>query len=161
MLFPFLATAQNTFKAIIKDEKTKEALDSVSVFLTGTQNGSTSDEKGFVVIENIPNGKQTIVFSSFGYRKMEKNILFPQNETIEIFLEPSSEELEEVKVTSTRSSRTIKNTPTRIEAIASGELEEKSSMQPGNIKMLLTESTGIQTQQTSQVSEVRVFVFKV
>lgn len=153
MLFPFLATAQNTFKAIIKDEKTKKALDSVSVFLTGNQNGSTtSDEKGFVVIENIPSGKQTIVFSSFGYRKMEKNILFPQNETIEIFLEPSSEELEEVKVTSTRSSRTIKNTPTRIEAIASGELEEKSSMQPGNIKMLLTESTGIQTQQTSQVS---------
>ncbi|MFE3847991.1 TonB-dependent receptor domain-containing protein [Flavobacterium sp. LB3P45] len=152
LLFPFLATAQNTFKAIIKDEKTKKALDSVSVFLTGTQNGSTSDEKGLVVIENIPSGKQTIVFSSFGYLKMEKNILFPQNETIEIFLEPTSEELEEVKVTSTRSSRTIKNTPTRIEAIVSGELEEKSSMQPGNIKMLLTESTGIQTQQTSQVS---------
>ncbi|MFT5964051.1 MAG: outer membrane receptor for ferrienterochelin and colicins [Flavobacterium sp.] len=152
LLFPFLATSQNTFKAIIKDEKTKEALDSVSVFLSGTQNGSTSDEKGFVIIENIPNGKQTIVFNSFGYRKTEKNILFPQNETIEIFLEPTSEELEEVKVTSTRSSRTIKNTPTRIEVIASGELEEKSSMQPGNIKMLLTESTGIQTQQTSQVS---------
>lgn len=152
MLFPFLATAQNTFKAIIKDEKTKEALDSISVFLTGTQSGSTSDEKGFVVIENIPNGKQTIVFSSFGYRKTERNILFPQNEIIVIFLEPLSEELEEVKVTSTRSSRTIKNAPTRIEAIAAGELEEKSSMQPGNIKMLLTESTGIQTQQTSQVS---------
>ncbi|MFV5686073.1 TonB-dependent receptor [Flavobacterium sp. GB2R13] len=152
LLFPFLVTAQNTFKAIIKDEKTKEALDSVSVFLNGTQNGSTSGEKGFVVLENIPNGKQTIVFSSFGYRKIERNILFPQNETIVIFLEPTSEELEEVKVVSTRSSRTIKNTPTRIEAIAAGELEEKSSMQPGNIKMLLTESTGIQTQQTSQVS---------
>ena len=92
------------------------------------------------------------MFSSFGYRKIERNILFPQNETIEIFLEPTSEELEEVKVTSTRSSRTIKNTPTRIEVIAADELEEKSSMQPGNIKMLLTESTGIQTQQTSQVS---------
>ncbi len=147
-----MATAQNTFKAIIKDDKTKEVLDSVSVFLNGTQNGSSSDEKGFVVIENIPNGEQTIVFNSFGHRKMEKNILFPQNEIVEIFLEPSSEELEEVKVTSTRSSRTIKNIPTRIEVIASGELDEKSSMQPGNIKMLLTESTGIQTQQTSQVS---------
>ena len=153
LLFPFLATAQNTFKAIIKDEKTKEALDSVSVFLKGTQNGTTSDEKGFVLIKNIPNGKQTFVFSSFGYRKIEKNILFHQNETIVIFLEPTAEELEEVKVTSTtRSSRTIKNIPTRIEAIAAGELDEKSSMQPGNIKMLLTESTGIQTQQTSQVS---------
>lgn len=152
LLFPIIATAQNTFKAIIKDEKTKEALDSVSVFLNGTQNGSTSNEKGFVLLENIPNGKQTIIFSFTGYRKVEKNIAFPQNETIEIFLEPTSEELDEVKVTSTRSSRTIKNTPTRIEVIVSEELEEKSSMQPGNIKMLLTESTGIQTQQTSQVS---------
>ncbi|MFV8393476.1 TonB-dependent receptor [Flavobacterium sp. LB2P6] len=152
LLFPIIATAQNTFKAIVINEKTKEAVDSVSVFLNGTQNGSTTNEKGFVVLENIPSGKQTIVFSSFGYRKVEKNILFPQNETIEIFLDPTSEELDEVKVTSTRSSRTIKNTPTRIEVIASEELEEKSSMQPGNIKMLLTESTGIQTQQTSQVS---------
>ncbi|WP_417996880.1 hypothetical protein [Flavobacterium sp. LB2P6] len=30
-------------------------------FLEGTQKGSISDEKGFVIIENIPNGKQTIV----------------------------------------------------------------------------------------------------
>lgn len=153
LLFPFLATAQNAFKAIIKNEKTKETLASVSVYIVNSQNNSTSDENGFVTIENIPNGKQAIVFYLIGYRKKEKTFEFPKNETIEIFLEPNAEELEEVKITSTtRSSRTIKNIPTRIEAIASGELEEKSSMQPGNIKMLLTESTGIQTQQTSQVS---------
>jgi iron complex outermembrane receptor protein len=153
LLLPFLATAQNTFKATIKNEKTKEAITNISVFLEGTQNGSASDEKGFVIIENIPNGKQTIVFNAIGCRKKEKTIVFPQNDTLEIFLESTVEELEEVKIASTtRSSRTIKNIPTRIEAIAAGELDEKSSMQPGNIKMLLTESTGIQTQQTSQVS---------
>jgi iron complex outermembrane receptor protein len=145
--------AQNTFKAIIKNEKTKETLNSVFVFVVNSQNSSTSDEFGFVTIENIPNGKQTLVFTLIDYRKKERTFQFPQNETIEIFLEPTAEELEEVKITSTtRSSRTIKNIPTRIEVIAAGELEEKSSMQPGNIKMLLTESTGIQTQQTSQVS---------
>ncbi|TGD59260.1 TonB-dependent receptor [Flavobacterium humi] len=148
-----LIFAQNTLKANIKNEKTKEAIANVSVFLEGTNSSSASDEKGLVVIENIPSGKQTIVFNSIGYRKKEKTIVFPQNDTIEIFLEPTSEELEEVKITSTtRSSRTIQNIPTRIETIAAGELDEKSSMQPGNIKMLLTESTGIQTQQTSQVS---------
>ncbi len=62
------------------------------------------------------------------------------------------EVLDEIVVSSTRSSRTIDNIPTRIETIASGELAEKAVMQPGNIKMLLTESTGIQVQQTSQVS---------
>ena len=148
-----LTFGQNTFKANIRDEKTKEAIAHVSVFLEGSQNVSTSDEKGFLLIENIPDGKQTIVFTSIGYQKKEKTIVFPQNDTIEIFLEPTAEELEEVKIASTtRSSRTIKNIATRIEAIAAGELDEKSSMQPGNIKMVLTESTGIQTQQTSQVS---------
>jgi outer membrane receptor for ferrienterochelin and colicins len=145
--------AQNTFNAILKNEKTKETLESVSVFIVNSQNTSTSDKNGLVTIENIPNGKQTIVFNLIGYRKKVKTFEFPQNETFEVFLEQIAEELEEVETTSTtRSSRTIKNIPTRIEAIAAGELEEKSTMQPGNIKMLLTESTGIQTQQTSQVS---------
>ena len=146
-------SAQNTFKAIIKNEKTTETLASVSVVIVNSQYNATSDENGSVMIENIPNGKQTIVFNLIGYRKKEKTIEFPQKETLEIFLEPTAEELEEVKITSTtRSSRNIKNIPTRIEMISGEELDEKSSMQPGNIKMILTESTGIQTQQTSQVS---------
>ncbi len=153
LLLPLLATAQNTFKANIIDEKTKEPLFGVSVILEGTQNGSTSDEKGFVELRNIPNGKQTIRFQSVSYGKKEKSFTFPQLKTAEIYLEPSAEKLEEViVVATTRSSRNIKNIPTRIETISGEELDEKSSMQPGNIKMLLTESTGIQTQQTSQVS---------
>jgi outer membrane receptor for ferrienterochelin and colicin len=55
-------------------------------------------------------------------------------------------------VSSTRSSRTIKDIPTRIEFIAGEELEEKANMKAGDIRMLLSESTGIQTQQTSATS---------
>ncbi|MCW3089515.1 MAG: TonB-dependent receptor plug [Ferruginibacter sp.] len=145
--------AQNTFKAIIKNEKTNELLIGVSVLLKGTQNGTTSDDKGFAELKNIPNGKQTIIIKSVGFEENEKTILFPQSDTIAIFLEPSSEELEEVKiVSSTRSSRNIKDIPTRIEGIPLADLEEKSVMQPGNIKMLVSEIAGVQTQQTSQVS---------
>ncbi|WP_435357754.1 TonB-dependent receptor [Emticicia sp. SJ17W-69] len=145
--------AQNNIKAIIKDEKTNEPLIGVTVFLKGTQNGTTSDEKGFAELKNIPNGKETIIFQSVGYKKKEIDISFPQDTIINILLETSSSELDEVKiVASTRSSRNIKNIPTRIETISGDELNEKAVMQPGNIKMLLTESTGIQTQQTSQVS---------
>jgi outer membrane receptor for ferrienterochelin and colicins len=55
-------------------------------------------------------------------------------------------------ISSTRSSRTIKDIPTRIEFIAGEELEEKANMKAGDIRMLLSESTGIQTQQTSATS---------
>ena len=145
--------AQNTFKAVIKDGKTNESLIGVSVLLKGTQNGIISDDKGFAELKNIPNGKQTIIIKAVGYKEDEKSILFPQIDTIKIFLEPSAEELEEVKVvSSTRSSRNIKDIPTRIEGIPLADLEEKSVMQPGNIKMLVSEIAGVQTQQTSQVS---------
>lgn len=39
-----------------------------------------------------------------------------------------------------------------MEFIGSEELEEKNVMKPGDIRMLLSESTGIQTQQTSAIS---------
>ncbi|TNF43089.1 MAG: TonB-dependent receptor, partial [Cytophagales bacterium] len=50
------------------------------------------------------------------------------------------------------SSRVIEDVPTRVEIIAGEELAEKGNMKPGDIRMLLNESTGIQTQQTSATS---------
>lgn len=55
-------------------------------------------------------------------------------------------------VQSTRSSRVVEDIPTRVEIIAGEELAEKGNMKPGDIRMLLNESTGIQTQQTSETS---------
>lgn len=62
------------------------------------------------------------------------------------------EDLEEVQISSTRSNRSISDIPTRVEFIAGEELDEKANMKPGDIRMLLAESTGIQTQQTSATS---------
>ena len=58
-------------------------------------------------------------------------------------------ELEEITISTTRSSRTIENIPTRIEFLGPEELGEKAVMNSANIAMLLRESTGIQMQQTS------------
>ena len=60
--------------------------------------------------------------------------------------------MDEVVISSTRSTRTIGDIPTRAEFIAGEELEEKGNMKPGDILMMLNESTGIQTQQTSATS---------
>jgi iron complex outermembrane receptor protein len=65
---------------------------------------------------------------------------------------PETEALEEVQIATTRSSRSIRDIPTRIEFIAGEELDEKANMKPGDIRMVLSESTGIQTQQTSATS---------
>lgn len=73
-----------------------------------------------------------------------------ENDTIN--KQKEAEELEEVQVQSTRTSRTIRNTPTRIETIDAEELDEKGNMKPANVSMVLHESTGLQVQQTSATS---------
>ncbi|MBS3993011.1 MAG: TonB-dependent receptor [Bacteroidetes bacterium] len=146
---------QYTYKAVIKDNITKEPLMGASAILKGTSNGSSADINGKIEIKNIPGGKHTIVFGYVGYEKLEVKITFSNAEIVPeqlILLNTSGEELEEVVLASTRSSRTIENIPTRVEFIAGEELDEKGNMKPGDIRMMLNESTGIQTQQTSATS---------
>jgi iron complex outermembrane receptor protein len=154
LLYATLSWGQNTFTAIIKDYGTKEPLFGATVLIQGTNNGSTSDQNGLVQIKNIPDGKQVFVIRFVSYEEKTDTFNFPLNQSkpIVIFLSTIEEELEEVIVTATRSSRTIENVPTRIEAISGEELGEKANMKPGDIRMMLNESTGIQTQQTSATS---------
>lgn len=148
------AQAQNSFKAVIKNEETKEPITGASAIVDGTNNGSVSDDNGVILITNISDGEHTITFSSIGYKTKTETFVFPlpNNDTLEVFIESEAEEMKEVIITSTRSSRTIRDIPTRVEFIAGEELEEKGNMKPGDIRMLLNESTGIQTQQTSATS---------
>jgi iron complex outermembrane receptor protein len=74
------------------------------------------------------------------------------NISIDTLDKSDHEELEEIQVSTTRSSRSIQDIPTRIEFIAGEELDEKANMKPGDIRMMLSESTGIQTQTTSATS---------
>lgn len=68
-------------------------------------------------------------------------------------LSDKEQELDEVIIQSTRTSRTIRNTPSRIETIDGEELDEKANMQArAGITMALHESTGLQVQQTSATS---------
>jgi len=68
---------------------------------------------------------------------------------VHFHLEEHEEMLGGVTVQATRSTRTIKNIPTRVEFINSEELGEKAIMNAANISLVLRESTGIQIQQTS------------
>lgn len=145
---------QNTFKAVIKDSETKEPLIGATAILSGTATGATADIDGLITLTNIPNGKQIIEFRYIGYEVRKDTFEFPlaTSDPIEIFLQSETNELDEIVISSTRSSRTIKDIPTRIEFIGGEELDEKGNMKPGDIRMLLAESTGIHVQTTSPTS---------
>ena len=146
--------AQSNLKLNIKNAETKEPLTGASVKIIALNKTAIADSSGSVVFKQILAGTYSIVISYTGFVEKEITITAPQtSDTIfEVFLEETEEEQEEVVVTATRISRTIANTPTRTEVISGEELTEKGNMKPGDIRMMLNESTGIQTQQTSATS---------
>lgn len=146
--------AQHILRVKIKSAANGEPLIGVNIVLEKSKNGVSSDNNGLAELKNIPAGQQSIVFSHTGYETRTEIFSFPltKDELIEILLKEESEEIEEVVLQTTRTSRTIANTPTRVETIDGEELDEKSNMRPANISMLLHESTGMQVQQTSATS---------
>jgi len=145
--------AQNNFKAILKDEDSKEPLMYANIIVEDTENGTSSDTTGFALLTDIPNGKQTIIFSYVGYRTKEKSFRFPLNQKspVIIYLE-KAKDLDEVVVYSTRTNNLIKEIPTRIEVLGNEEVVEETAINPGNISKLLGETSGIQVQHTSAIS---------
>lgn len=149
-----LTFSQSTIKAVVRDAETRAPLPGSSAAVEGTVLGAMANGDGALEIRGVPDGRQRIRFSFLGYEAHTLAVVFPlaDGTVIEVYLHPSGEELEVITIASTRSSRTIADIPTRIELIAGEELEEKGNMKPGDIRMLLNESTGIQTQQTSPTS---------
>jgi hypothetical protein len=83
-----------------------------------------------------------LLVTAIGYTKAKQYYYSIPSDTLFVMLEVRHEELEEIVVQSTRTSRTIANTPTRVETIGIEEIDEKNNMRPGNVAMLLHESTG-------------------
>jgi outer membrane receptor for ferrienterochelin and colicins len=152
IFYIFTAKAQNSVKIITKDNNTKEPLIGVTIQLNKI--ATSTNSKGFAELKNIPTGVQKITFSYTGYETLTDSFSFPltNTDTLEVLMEIENEDLDEVIIQSTRTSRTIKNTPTRVETIDGEELDEKNNMRPANVSMLLHESTGLQVQQTSATS---------
>ncbi len=138
---------------MVKDAESQAPLPGASVFITGTTNGKITDSAGSAEFGNIKDSMLSLTINFIGYLEKREVVHIPQkNDSLVIFLDPDEDELGEVVITSTRSNRTFRNLPTRVEYLGIEELEEKGNMRPGDIRMMLNESTGIQTQQISATS---------
>ena len=147
----FMIFAQNiTFEAILLEEETNEPLIGATLLFEETGKGYVSDIEGKVIIENVSVGEHEINISFLGFQTIDTILnISANNSFFTFFLHEGNEDLEEIVVQAARSTRTIKNLPTRVEFIGLEELGEKAIMNSANISLVLRESTGIQIQQTS------------
>tara|TARA_R110000868_G_scaffold67582_9_gene200449 strand:- start:14465 stop:16633 length:2169 start_codon:yes stop_codon:yes gene_type:complete len=147
------AQAQHSLKITVKDIDSKLPLNAVRATIQAQSLTAYSNAEGIITFENLDEAMYFMSFQLEGYVVENKTIQVPLK-TVEVivFMKSTAEEMDEIIITSTRGTRTINNIPTRVEFIAGEELEEKANMKPGDIRMMLNESTGIQTQQTSATS---------
>lgn len=154
------AKAQYTLNFIVKNDETKAPLIGATAYIADLKTGAASDTTGHLTIAHIPAGKYEIKFSMVGYLLQDKTVTVPPNspdQIITVNLEPMAGELAEVVVQTNRTGQNRSDIPTRIEALPLEELDEKSTMRPGDIKMLLGEISGVHVQATSAVSGTASF----
>jgi len=161
LLFAVLLTAQitfaqSTFRATVKDQDTRLPVVGATVSVKDSSLAATTDTNGVAELTNIPNGEQAIEIFSAGYETKSLKIVFPliaQGENV--FFIKVTAEMGQVTISTTRTGREIDDVPTRVEAIDEEEVDEKISMRPANVSMVLNESTGIKVQQTSATSNTQ------
>jgi len=157
ILFPLgeaFSQTNFTYRAQIIDDESELPLVGATLQLINSSFAAVSDEEGMIRLDAVSAGTYTIEVRFLGYRTARFERSFPnESDEVELIaLHHDEEEMEAIVVQSMRSSRVIEDIPTRVEVIAGEELAEKGNMKPGDIRMLLNESTGIQTQQTSATS---------
>jgi iron complex outermembrane receptor protein/outer membrane receptor for ferrienterochelin and colicins len=150
-----ISYAQNTFKATVQNEETKQAISGAKISVADTDISATTDANGKAELTNIPNGEQIIEIVADGYEIQELKLVFPLADQSENLIFLKINEVGEVVINSTRNGREIEDSPTRVEAIDEEEIDEKMNMRPANISMVLNESTGIKIQQTSATSDTQ------
>ena len=146
----FSAKAQTSDIQIkVISESENEPIFGATVYFEELEKGAVTDFDGIATFNEIPNGEHIIIVSFLGFETLKTTIQIPSNSDLIFKLKSGGNELDEVVLQSSRSTRTVKKIPTRIEFIGVEELGEKAIMNPTNISMVLRESTGIQMQQTS------------
>ncbi|QNF31956.1 TonB-dependent receptor [Adhaeribacter swui] len=118
----------------------------VNVFIKGTNKGAVSSEDGKFHIKNLKEGEYTLVATFIGLEAQEIRIAVTTNETssVEFTLPKSSQQLNEVMVTATRSKN---KTPVTVGKIAIAPLDLPQSV-------TIVNSQVIADQQASKLSEV-------
>lgn len=144
-----LRAQQYSVQITVQTLPENRVLPGATIYFSALNKGGITAMDGIAIFD-LPEGNHAMEISYLGFETLKTNIqVTAQNTSFQFSIQPKENSLEEVVLQATRSTRTIRKTPTRIEFIGEEELGEKVAMNASNIGMVLRESTGIQMQQTS------------
>ncbi|MAZ06935.1 MAG: TonB-dependent receptor [Rickettsiales bacterium] len=123
--FVFFSQIDGSINGYVFDAKSQLPLFGANVIIEGTEKGSITDDKGFFEITNISPKSYNLSVSYIGYKsKKIFNIIIKSkgNQTLEILLAESNEELDEVIVFESPFKKS-KETPLSINSFSRVEIE--------------------------------------
>lgn len=147
LAFPFTGTAQTQLGGIQGTVTSKgKAVVGATVGIAELQKGAAADAEGFFSVQNIPAGTYTLEVSSVGFKKYSESVEVKAGEVLElnIQLDESTLELDQVVVTGTMRKTYVKDSPVKVSVVKSEQLQQGKIS--ANIMDLISSVNGLSTQ---------------
>ncbi len=146
-------TGQNLLRVKVIDEHSRENLVGANVVVLSSLDGSSTDKNGIAELQNLSSGPIDLKVSFIGYRDTTVAVTIPAaNNEVTIGLTPLEEELDEIVVSSTRTNSRIEDLPLKVEVLGLEEMDEESTLVPGNVASILGDLAVITIQRTNPVN---------
>ena len=115
-----------------------------SISVKGQSIGTASNADGFFEINDIKAGSYELVFSAIGFNKLKKNISIQAGKnTLDIILEPSSYDIEQVVVTGTMKETFLSTSPVKVDVVTQKFLKKVAT---SNVMEVIENVNGVQKQ---------------
>ena len=125
------STINSTLSGQVLDEKTKEPIPGVSLYIKGTTHGVITDAEGHFYFQTGQKFPYSLVVSFIGYQKQE---YVAAGTPVTIFLKEEVKELEEIVVTSRRRKEVAQDVPIPITVIGGAKVAETGSFNVNRLK---------------------------
>ena len=123
LLLSYLINAQEyTISGMVSDTKTGEVI--IGAYITGEDGkfGTVTNMYGFYSL-TLPGGNNIIEYSNIGHLSILKKIVLQKNMIINIELEKSDTQIDEVTITGDRADKNIKNVETGVTTLSPQEIK--------------------------------------
>jgi outer membrane receptor for ferrienterochelin and colicins len=112
--------------------------------------GALSDASGMALLALRP-GSHVVIAGRLGFASDSLRLMVRAglDTTVHIGLRRAAAEVERMVVSSTRAERLIEDTPLRVEVVDEEEVAEKTLMTPGDVTMMMNETSGLRVAATS------------
>lgn len=121
----------STLAGIVLDEKSNQPIPGASILIKGTTHGVQSDIDGNFYFQTGQKLPYTLIVSFVGYQRKE---FLAEGNPVKIYLKESSEQLNEVVVTSRRRKEVAQDVPIPITAIGGAKVAETGAFNVNRLK---------------------------